>query len=193
MSLRKRNSMTQLDLSKKINYSDKAISRWENGEVVPDVETLQQLSKIFGVSLTYMFEEHYDKNNDSVNNNYRNELILHLLSCCALWIAVAIVFVYVQVIYDYSFWQVFCWGVTLTVLLSIIFVKKWHNKSAKLILSSLFNWTLLASIYLQLLKYNVWLIFIIGIPIQAYIAIAYFAPVNFKIFNFIRKKERRLK
>ena len=36
VKLRKEKKMTQLELAEKLNYSDKAVSRWENGEVVPD-------------------------------------------------------------------------------------------------------------------------------------------------------------
>ena len=49
--------LTQVGLAKKINYSDKAVSRWEKGEVLPDIETLDALSKIFNVPLSYLIEE----------------------------------------------------------------------------------------------------------------------------------------
>ena len=48
---RKQLGMTQIDLSEKINYSDKSISKWERGDGIPDVPTLVQLAEIFGVSL----------------------------------------------------------------------------------------------------------------------------------------------
>ena len=35
---RKQLGMTQIDLSEKINYSDKSISKWERGDGIPDVE-----------------------------------------------------------------------------------------------------------------------------------------------------------
>lgn len=43
--------MIQIDLSEKINYSDKSISKWERGDGIPDVPTLVQLAEIFGVSV----------------------------------------------------------------------------------------------------------------------------------------------
>lgn len=48
---RKQLGMTQLDLSEKINYSDKSISKWERGDGIPDVPTMVQLAEIFGVSV----------------------------------------------------------------------------------------------------------------------------------------------
>ena len=38
--LRKTNKMTQQELAKALNYSDKAISRWEVGESLPDIGVL---------------------------------------------------------------------------------------------------------------------------------------------------------
>ena len=40
--LRKANKLTQYELAEKLNYSNKAISRWESGEVIPDVLTLNK-------------------------------------------------------------------------------------------------------------------------------------------------------
>ena len=37
VKLRKERKLTQIELSQKIGYSDKAISRWETGEVTPDI------------------------------------------------------------------------------------------------------------------------------------------------------------
>ena len=48
---RKRAGMTQAGLAEKLNYSDKAISKWERGESVPDVLTLAQLADQFGVTV----------------------------------------------------------------------------------------------------------------------------------------------
>ena len=42
--LRKRNGLTQAELAEKLNYSDKAVSKWEKGESLPGVEVLYKLS-----------------------------------------------------------------------------------------------------------------------------------------------------
>ena len=50
-SLRKEKKLTQKELADKLNVTDKAISRWETGKGYPDVESLQNLSAFFGVSI----------------------------------------------------------------------------------------------------------------------------------------------
>lgn len=49
--LRKENNLTQLELSQKLNCTDKAISRWETGKGLPDADMLLSLSDFFGVSI----------------------------------------------------------------------------------------------------------------------------------------------
>lgn len=49
--LRKKNGWTQQQLADKIGVTNKTISRWENGNYMPDIEMLQILSRIFDVSI----------------------------------------------------------------------------------------------------------------------------------------------
>ena len=56
--LRLRSGMTQQELADKLNYTDKAISKWERGESAPDVSVLKKLAGIFGVTLDYLVTDH---------------------------------------------------------------------------------------------------------------------------------------
>lgn len=49
--LRRRNGLTQEALGEKIGVTNKTISRWENGNYMPDIETLQLLAQKFNVSI----------------------------------------------------------------------------------------------------------------------------------------------
>ena len=49
--LRKKHKLTQGGLAEKLSYSDKTISKWENGDALPDVETLCLISDFFGVGV----------------------------------------------------------------------------------------------------------------------------------------------
>ena len=50
-ALRKEKGLTQERLGEKLGVTNKTISRWENGNYMPDVEMLSLLSKEFGVSI----------------------------------------------------------------------------------------------------------------------------------------------
>lgn len=49
--LRKENNMTQEQLAEKIGVTDKSISRWENGNTMPDISMMVQLSHILNTTL----------------------------------------------------------------------------------------------------------------------------------------------
>ena len=58
---RKAAGLTQMQLAEKLNYSDKAVSKWERGESLPDVAVLCELAKLYGVTLDYLVVQHADK------------------------------------------------------------------------------------------------------------------------------------
>ena len=51
LDLRTKNGMSQEELAEKVFVTRQAVSRWENGETVPNTETLKLLSKLFDVSI----------------------------------------------------------------------------------------------------------------------------------------------
>ena len=51
LELRTKKGMSQDELAEKVFVTRQAVSRWENGETVPNTETLKSLSKLFDVSI----------------------------------------------------------------------------------------------------------------------------------------------
>ena len=51
LELRKKNNLTQDELAEKLYITRQAVSRWESGETIPNIETLKSLSKLFNVSI----------------------------------------------------------------------------------------------------------------------------------------------
>ena len=58
---RKQSGLTQAELAEKLNYSDKAISKWERGEGMPDLYVVERLCAIFGVKADYILTEHSEQ------------------------------------------------------------------------------------------------------------------------------------
>lgn len=50
-ALRLEKGLTQEELGEKIFVSRQAVSRWENGETMPGVDSLKELSRVFGVTI----------------------------------------------------------------------------------------------------------------------------------------------
>ena len=54
MALRKEKSISQTELSKRLNVSRQAVSKWEQGTSSPDTERLIQLAEILGTEVEYL-------------------------------------------------------------------------------------------------------------------------------------------
>lgn len=66
--LRKQKNLTQKELSEKLNYSDKVISKWERGESTPNIEALKALSNFYNISIDEIIDgkPYGSDNNESV-------------------------------------------------------------------------------------------------------------------------------
>ena len=51
LDLRTKKGLSQDELAELVFVTRQAVSRWENGETIPNTETLKQLSKLFAVSI----------------------------------------------------------------------------------------------------------------------------------------------
>lgn len=167
-TLRKANKLTQYELAERLNYSNKAISRWESGEIIPDVVTLNRICEVFNIPISKIFEK--DLTNKSAVKNYHlqigNKLAISLLAILLVWFIATIGFVYSGVIFGVYYWQLFVWAIPFSCVLAIIFNSIWGKKRLNFVFITILVWSLLTCIYLWLLVYNVWPIFIIGIPMQ---------------------------
>ncbi len=174
ISLRKKNKLTQAELAEKLNYSDKAISKWERGESLPDIDTLKSVAELFGVTVDFLLTENPEEFADKFKNpveNKPNQLIITMLAVCLAWLVATIAFVSAQVIWSYNFWMAFVWAVPISCLILHIFNKMWGKRIYCLYIDSALVWTFITALYLQLLSYNLWLIFVIGVPLQVLIVL----------------------
>lgn len=56
IALRKGRELTQEQLAEQLNVSRQSISKWESGQVIPEVEKIVELSKAFDVTLDYLLK-----------------------------------------------------------------------------------------------------------------------------------------
>ena len=112
-TLRKEKELTQEHLGEKLGVTNKTISRWENGNYMPDIEMLSLLSKEFDVSINELisgerfFEEDFKKAADNnlvmaLNNSaftlkekiaffkkkWLREHIATIVLCIVVWIGI---------------------------------------------------------------------------------------------------------
>lgn len=53
--LRKESNMTQQALADKLNYTPKAVSKWERGESMPEIEVLAAIASLYNVTVDFYF------------------------------------------------------------------------------------------------------------------------------------------
>ncbi len=169
IELRRRSGRTQTELASELNYTDKAVSKWERGESLPDVTVLTELAKLYGVSLDYLVKsEHPEGSSPPDARVRRNRMLICALSCLMVWFAATFAFAVLDMMPgEGPFWLAFVYAVPLTMTVWLIFNCLWFDKRRNFLIISLLLWSILAAVYLTLLpRGNYWQVFIIGIPGQ---------------------------
>ena len=73
--LRKESNLTQEELAEKLFVSRQAITKWENGDGLPDIDNLKEISRLFNVSIDELVKEEKEVNLDNINTyTYKEEL-----------------------------------------------------------------------------------------------------------------------
>ena len=182
VTYRKHCNLTQAQLAEKINYSDKAVSKWERGEGVPDTMVMIKLCEIFGVTLNDLISE---GKKEPVKRSYRNRVIVSILSALLVWLVAVIIFVLIVAISpnnEYA-WLSYIFAMPTMFIVLLVFAAIWGNKWLRLLFISALIWTLCVSIYIPVDIFTEslrpWLIFIIGIPVQ----------VLFLFFTLLKKRQ----
>ncbi len=190
--LRRAAEMTQFELAERLNYSDKAVSKWERGESVPDIAVLKNIADIFSVTVDYLLEEaHAKKRFDKPQNKIRlaNRGFITGMSIALVWLVTLIAFVtgdmFREQISGYH-WLSFLWAVPITFIVWLVLNSVWFNKRRNFLIISFLMWTSLAAIHVSLIvlfNINVRFIYLLGIPGQIIIL----------FWSFIRSKNGTVK
>ncbi len=170
IELRKRKKYTQQELGEILGYSDKAISKWEKGESLPDIDVLYEISQLYGVTLDFLTTEgNYEDKKDLVipKHEKRNKILITLLFSTFVWFLVLLFFVYFTFTKIY-YWPIFVYGVPLTSLILYGFNLKWGKRIFILPILSVLDWGVVISAYLTFIYFDVnfWPIILLAIPIQ---------------------------
>lgn len=185
IELRKLNKWTQAELAQKLNYSDKAVSKWERAESIPDVAVLKQIADMFHVTLDYLLKAEHKEDRTAIQTDSkhkkRNRLIVALLSASFVFLIATIVFVcfglYPMKLNQPS-WIVYIYALPVVCIVLLVFNSVWGKRKVNFAIITCLLWSALFAVYLSFISNNIWLIFIIGIPAQ--IIILLWANLKFK-------------
>ena len=199
---RKQAGLTQAGLAEKLNYSDKAVSKWERGESIPDVLTLMAMAEQFEITVNDLIQ---DPNELPVDSDSRlekamtqvsekalkrkaNKNVILALSTTLVWFVALLVFV-VMSSFDfldpYS-WLIFFFAIPANAIVLLSLRSAWHDFRWNKVYVSVIVWGFLVAIHASLMvifRYNFWKLFLLGIPVQ----IAIF--LWFRLFRPAKEKE----
>lgn len=198
---RKQAGLTQAGLAEKLNYSDKAVSKWERGESIPDVLTLMQLAAQFHITVNDLLadpnelpgnpgklEKAMTQVSEKALKRKPNKNIILALSTTLVWFVALLAFV---VLSPFDFLEkysclLFFYAIPANAIVLLSLRSAWHDFRWNKFYISVIVWGSLLSIYVTLLiifRYNFWKLFLLGIPGQ----IAIF--LWFRMFRPAKEKE----
>lgn len=140
ISLRKQMKLTQLELAEKINYSDKAVSKWERGESIPDVTVLMTIASLFGVTLDFLVTEHAEPEIVAEQTSYakavkkRNRMLVAAITFFAIAALETVVFAILQsVIGGLGKNLLYCYvyPIPVAAIVAIVFTSLWARPSLR--------------------------------------------------------------
>ena len=193
IELRKIYGLTQLELAEKLNYSDKAVSKWERAESLPDVETLKKIADLYGVTVDFLLNEHTDVKKKIHKKGLiaGQKTLIALLSTLLVWIIATITYV------------VLCWcgveagsaayafvlALPVSFIVLIVFDSVWGKLWLNMLFVSGLLWTAALCVYLLMTIELKWLCFIVPVPLQ----IAIFVWYGLKMLNHRIKSKNQTK
>ena len=198
---RKQAGLTQAGLAEKLNYSDKAVSKWERGDSVPDVLTLVQLADQFGITVNDLLidpnalpgnpgklEQAMTQVSEKALKRKPNKNIILALSSTLVWFVALFAFV---ILSSFDFLEkysclLFFIAIPSNAIVLLSLRSAWHDFRWNKALISIIVWGSLLSLYVTLqvvCQYNFWKVFLLGIPGQ----IAIF--LWFRMFHPTKEKD----
>ena len=180
---RKRAGLTQAGLAEQLNYTDKAVSKWERGESCPDVPTVIAIADTLGITVGELLS---DPNELPVNSSRveqtmgkvvekalkrkANKKTILGLSSILVWFVALFIYVVVSSVGLPKSWLAFFYAIPADCIVMLSLRSAWHDFRWNRALISGIMWGSLISIFATLYVIwgiNIWKIFLLGIPGQA--------------------------
>lgn len=169
--LRKSKKLTQGELAEKINYSDKTISKWENGDALPDIETLYLIAQFYEVTIDALISSDLQKvvttEKSKTSKQHVNKIIITLLSVLLVWLVAVVIHIQLNLVFNLNLWILYIVAIPISMIVLLVFNCIWGRRHLTFIILSVLVWSTLLYLHLQLMGISdMWSIYFIGIPLQ---------------------------
>ena len=117
--LRKEENLTQAEFAARFNYSDKAVSKWERGDSLPDVVMLKTIADLYGLRVDDLLTEDGVANalaeaagREKKHDAYlMQKMLIAAMWVTMVWVVAVVVFLYSQFSIGKMYWMAFVWAV----------------------------------------------------------------------------------
>ena len=143
VELRSAARLTQLQLAEKLNYSDKAVSKWERGEAIPDIRVLIKIAELYNISVDDIVTPKKEKAVKPKMNTFKKRILITLLSVGLVWFVATVIFMIVFFIpsVEEHAWLTFICAPFVSAIVLTVFSVIWGNRITNAVSSSLVVWT----------------------------------------------------
>lgn len=172
-ALRQQAKMTQIELAERLNYSDKAISKWERAESIPDITVLKAIADMFEVPLDYLVtEEHTQEKPEpqpevpQVPSKLRNHKVVTALSILLVWFVATLIYVVLDAVLSTKLhYLAFAYAVPVSMIVWLVMNSIWFCRRVNYLIISLLMWTLIGCIVLtlHLVGVQIWKFLLLGV------------------------------
>lgn len=131
-ALRQSRKLNQIEFGEKINYTSKAVSKWENGDVLPDIVTLEMIANFFNVKVDDLIS---NKNVVRKSHRKRNRIFTTISSCLLSFFIATLVFIFLYVCNINGSWKVFTVGAVGAAITFVVFSAIWYKRFVLMIAS----------------------------------------------------------
>ena len=180
VTYRKQAHLTQAELAEKINYSDKAVSKWERAEGVPDVLVLHEIAELYGVTVNDFLVEHAEEPKKvKTKSIFAKRWLITLLSAGLVFLVATVVTVIWLLIAPDTTVPVakytYLAAVPVSLIVVLVFSCIWGKLWQRCVVVSALIWTLcvLTQVLLGIVLPNSWLMYLIGAVLQVLVILWY--------------------
>ncbi len=174
-TLRTKNKMTQLELGTALSYSDKAVSKWERAEGIPDAYVLLKMSEIFGCSVDYLLREHSEKERLPKQKKRVNHAVISLISILGVWTVALLSFIIMH-LSGFTYPLIFVYALVVSMIILTVFNSLWGKRMGQFIVISALVWSIFLMIYFIFMSAgkNYWQLLLLGIPSQLIVLLCFY-------------------
>lgn len=174
---RKQKGLTQLDIAEKLNYSDKAVSKWERAEAVPDVFILKQIADFYSIKLDDLLSKDKKAREKKAKRKEQKSKVVKIfvtaLSCGLVWCLATALYILPIIIFPQvtKSWLVFVYALTINFILLVVFSCLWAKNIYRFFSISGLIWSLFLTICFTVGTRDIWLLLIAAVPLQVMVVI----------------------